>query len=43
VRKLGFDPRAGNVEFVADNVGTQDGVVVEALCYKPSGRGFETR
>jgi hypothetical protein len=25
------------------NTGARDGVVVKALCYKPAGRGFDSR
>jgi hypothetical protein len=32
-----------NLKFVSSKEGARGSVVVKALCYKPEGRGFETR
>jgi hypothetical protein len=31
------------LDFVSQTIGARGSVVIKALCYKPEGRGFDTR
>jgi hypothetical protein len=39
----GFKSSAFFVDYIIGGTGARGSVVVKALCYKPEGRGFETR